>query len=59
MKEFLIPETTQKTQVLPVTVTYDHTLPNIKQIIQNHWSILKTNKTLERTFSIGPIIAFH
>ena len=52
MKEFLIPETTQKTQVLPVTVTYDHTRPNIKQIIQNHWPILKTNKTLERIFQL-------
>ena len=32
--------TTQKAQVLPLTVTYNRTLPTIKQIIQNHLSIL-------------------
>ena len=39
-------------------MTYNRALPNIKQIIQNHWSILKTNKALEKTFSVEPIIAF-
>ena len=57
-KELLTPKATQKAQVLPPTVTHNHTLPNIKQIIQNHWSILKTNKVLEKTFSIEAIIAF-
>ena len=57
-KELLTPKTTQKPQVLQLTVTYDHTLPKIKQIIQNHWSILKTNKALEETFSIELIITF-
>ena len=51
-KDLLTPKTTQKTQMLTPTVTYNRTLPNIKQIIQNHWSILKTNKALEK------IIAF-
>ena len=54
----LTPKTTQKTQMLPLTVTYNRILPNIKQTIWNHWSILKTNKTLEKTFSVEPIIAF-
>ena len=31
---------------------------NIKQTIWNHWSILKTNKALEKTFSVKPVIAF-
>ena len=44
--------------MLPPTVTYHCTLPNITEIIQNHWSILKTNKTLEKTFLIEPFIAF-
>ena len=57
-KDSLTPKTTQKAQVLPLTVTYNRTLLNIKQIIQNHWSILKTNKALEKTFSVEPIIAF-
>ena len=39
-------------------MTYNGTLPDIKQLIQNHGSILKTNKALEKTFSVEPIIAF-
>ena len=56
-KEFLTPEATQKSQVLPLKMTYNCTLPNIKQIIQNHWAILKTNKVLLKKFSFEPIIA--
>ena len=54
----LTPKTTQKTQVLPLTGTYDRTLPNIKQITRNQWFIMKTNKALEKTFSIETIITF-
>ena len=47
----LTPKATQKS-------TYNHTLANIKEIIQNPWSILKTSKALEKTFSVESIIAF-
>ena len=57
-KNLLTPKTTQKAQALPLTGTYNSTLPNINQIIRNQWSILKTNKALEKTFSVEPIIAF-
>ena len=57
-KDLLTPKTTQKAQVLPLTVTYNCTLSNIKQLIQNHQSILKTNKALEKTFSAEQIITF-
>ena len=57
-KDFLTPKATQKAQVLSLTVTYSRTLSNIKPIIQNHWFILKTNKALEKTFSVEPTIAF-
>lgn len=55
----LTPKTIQKAQVLPLIVTYSRTLPNIKEIIWNHWSIWKSNKSLEKTFSIELVIAFH
>ena len=55
----LTPKTIQKAQVLPLIVTYSRTLPNIKEIIRNHWSIWKSNKSLEKTFSIELVIAFH
>ena len=44
--------------MLPLTVTYNHTLPNIKKIIRNHWPILKSNKALEKAFSVETAIAF-
>ena len=50
-KDLLTPKATHKS-------TYNHTLPNIKETIQNRWSILKTNKALEKTFSVKLIIAF-
>ena len=58
-KNLLTPKITQKNQVLPLTMTYNCSLPNIKQIIRNHWSILKANKDLQKTFPVEPIIAFH
>ena len=57
-KNLLTTKTTQKAQVLPLTVTYNRRLPNIKQTIQNHWPISKTNKVLEKNVSVEPIIAF-
>ena len=57
-KELLTPKTTQKPQILPLTVTYNSTLPNKKQTIHNHWPILKPNKNLEKTFSNELIIPF-
>ena len=48
-KELLTPKTTQKVQVLSPAVTYNRTLSNIKQIIQNDWSILNTNKIFGKT----------
>ena len=57
-KDLLTPKTTQKAQVLPLTMTYNRTLLNIKQIIRNDWSIRKINKTLEKALSVEPIIAF-
>lgn len=55
----LTPKTIQKAQVLPLIVTYSRTLPNIKEIIRNHWSIWKSNKSSEKTFSIELVIAFN
>ena len=55
----------KKASCLPLSVTYNGTLPNIKNIatlIQNihkqHWYLLKIDPTLEETFQQIPIIAF-
>ena len=47
-----------KFQLLPLTVTYNRKFSNIKRIIQYQWSIIKTNKALEKTFSVEAIISF-
>ena len=44
--------------MLPLAVTFNRILANIKIIIRNHWFILKTNKALEKIFSVEPIIVF-
>ena len=44
--------------MLPLTVTYNRLPPNIKPIILFHLSILKTNKALEKTFTVELILAF-
>ena len=50
-KEWLTPKTTHIAQMLPLTGTCNRTLSNIKQLIQNHGAILKTDKDLETTFN--------
>ena len=50
IKELVTPKTTQRAQVT-LTVTYNCILPNIKQVIQNHWSVLKTKGSGGNFFS--------
>ena len=35
----------QKASCLPLSVTYNRTLPNIKNILQQHWHLLKKDST--------------
>ena len=48
----------KKASYLPLSVTYNRTLPNIKNILQQHWHLLKIDPTLEETFQQAPILAF-
>ena len=43
---------------LPLSVTYNRTLPNMKNILQQHWHLLKIDSTLEETFQQTLILAF-
>ena len=45
--------------VIPFSVTYSPTLPNIREIINNHWHILNINNTFGNVFKATPVIAFH
>ena len=47
----------EKGSYLPLSVTYNKTLPNIKNILQQYWHLLKIDLTLEDTFQQTPILA--
>ena len=44
--------------VITLSVTYSRTLPNIREIINNHWHILNINNTFGNVLKVTPVIAF-
>ena len=58
-RELLIIENKpKKSKIIPLSVTYNKNLPNIKSILDKHWHILKSNNQHEQIFKENPIIAF-
>ena len=58
-RELLIIENKpKKSKIIPLSVTYNKNLPNIKSILDKHWHILKCNDQHEQIFKENPIIAF-
>ena len=49
---------TSNTERLPLTVTYNRTLPDLKTIIDKNWHILQIEPKLKETFAEPPILAF-
>ena len=45
-------------QSIPISVTYNRTLPKIKSIVDKHWHVLQVNPELKERFQSSPIIAF-
>lgn len=43
--KLLQPRKKEKTPCLPISLTYSHTLPNVKNIIEKQWNILKKDPT--------------
>ena len=39
-------------------MSYSRALPNLKDIITNHWHVLQANQRCKKTFNTLPIIAF-
>ena len=44
--------------LIPFSVTYTPTLPNIREIINKHWHILNINNTVRNVFKATLVIAF-
>ena len=49
---------TSNTEGLPLTVTYNRTLPDLKTIIDKNWHILQIEPKLTEIFAEPPILAF-
>ena len=45
-------------QSIPISITYNRTLPKIKSIVDKHWHVLQFNPELKERFQSSPIIAF-
>ena len=57
-KELLNKIKTSNTERLPLTVTYNRTLPDLKTIIDKNWHILQIEPKLKEIFAEPPILAF-
>ena len=57
-EELLIEKTKKEDRRIPFTVTYNKSLPNIRQTIDKHWHMLLTNPMLAQTFQKKPTLAF-
>ena len=58
-RELLSPRTKEEDKSrIPLSITYNKTLPNIKNIVEKYWHVLKINPSFEKAFENTPIIAF-
>ena len=49
---------TSNTERLPLTVTYNRTLPDLKKRIDKNWNILQIEPKFKKIFADTPILAF-
>ena len=57
-KELLNKFKTSNTERLPLTITYNRTLPDLKTMIDKNWLILQIEQKLKEIFTEPPILAF-
>ena len=50
---------TNNRKIIPLITTYNKKLPNLKQMIEKHWNILKIDENLATTFNqTKPVVAY-
>ena len=49
---------TKNTNKIPLLLTYNRTLPNMKAIVEQYWNILQINTDLQPVFQTKPMIAY-
>ena len=49
---------TSNTEILPLTVSYNRTLPDLKTVIDKNWHVLQIEPKLKEIFAEPPILPF-
>lgn len=48
----------EKTNMIPLVLTYNRTLPNISNVVKKNWNILQINPHFHHVFGVTPTLAF-
>ena len=57
-KNLLEEKAKKQSNRIPLVLTYDRTLPNVKRAISNNWNLLHINQEFKDVFQEPPILAF-
>ena len=57
-KKLLEEKAKKQSNRIPLVLTYNHTLPNVKRAISNNWNLLHINQEFKDVFQEPPILAF-
>ena len=57
-KNLLEEKAKQQSNRIPLVLTYNRTLPNVKRAISNNWNLLHINQEFKDVFQEPPILAF-
>ena len=57
-KKLLEEKAKKQSNRIPLVLTYNRTLPNVKRAIPNNWNLLHINQEFKDVFQEPPILAF-
>ena len=57
-REDLLTQNNEPKYGIPLTFTYNRTLPNVKEAVRKHWNILQINNEFKNVFPEPPIMCF-
>ena len=58
-REDLLTQNNEPKYRIPLTLSYNCTLPNMKEAVKKHWTILQINNEFKNVFPEPPIMCFH
>ena len=57
-KKLLEEKAKKQSNRIPLVLTYNRTLPNVKRAISNNWNLLRINREFKDVFQEPPTLAF-